>query len=185
MLLAHVTKDGRGRGEAGPQGHLESALESQQDILSSSLIVASLAPSTLLCPRRLEPGLLSGPKLADLSFTTKKDSPPLTLVFIPKLPGQVSDWPALGHVVTPGLEQGRILRSCGRSRGSSSPKKWEKNWEERTPLRAAECQEQERERQVCGGASGLTFLLGKHECRGEMEHATSRKAGVRLTAESG
>lgn len=67
-------------------------------------LLASLAPSTLLCSLSLEPGPLLGPKLTCLSFTTEKESLPLITVSIPKLPGQDSDWSNLSHMVTAGLE---------------------------------------------------------------------------------
>lgn len=127
-VLTHVTKIWA---RQGSQGQAESATgPSPKHSLFISL-VASLAPSALLCSMRLEPGLLLGPKLTCLSFPTEKEPRPLTIVSIPKLPGQVSDWPNLSHMVTAGLEGAGCPDHMVGAGGAVHLKKWVKSWEDR------------------------------------------------------
>lgn len=128
MLLTHVTKIWT---RQGSQGQKESTTgPSPKHSLFISL-VASLVPSTLFCCMRLEPGLLLGPKLTCLSFPTEKEPLPLTSVSIPKLPGQVSDWPNLSHMVTAGLEGAGCPDHMVGAGGAVHPKKWVKSREGR------------------------------------------------------
>lgn len=61
-------------------------------------------------------GTLLRPKLPGLACPAEKEPLSVTAVSVRKLPGQVSDWPNLGHMVT-GLGRGRLPRSHGRSKG--------------------------------------------------------------------
>lgn len=101
---------GKAGDKAGSQGETELATEISPE---HSVLISHCCFSSHLRSMGQEPGQLSG-----FSFTTEKDSPPPTLVFISKLSGQVSDGPNLGHMVPPGLEEGRIPRAGGRSRGA-------------------------------------------------------------------
>lgn len=86
---------------------MESLLNSPWNIHSLfPSLAASLATSTLFRSMTLEPGLLLGPKLAGVACPTEQAPLCLTTVSIRKLPGRVSDWPNLGHMVTPRLERG-------------------------------------------------------------------------------
>lgn len=61
-------------------------------------------------------GTLLRPKLPGLACPAEKEPLSVTAVSVRKLPGQVSDWPNLGHMVT-GLGRGQLPRSHGRSKG--------------------------------------------------------------------
>lgn len=54
-----------------------------------------------------------------------------TIVSIPKLPGQVSDWPNLNHMVTAGLDGAGCPDHMVGAGGAIHPKKWVKSWEDR------------------------------------------------------
>ena len=91
---------------------------------------------------------------------------PFPLIFIPKFPGQDSDWPAPGHMVTAVQAWGRTPRSGGRSKGSSSPtEKGDVPGRQNIASLSAQqnVQEPERHKITWEPAWRLTFLLRNHK----------------------